>query len=250
MANLEVIAHMKVRPGQLDGFKAQAAEILRATRQADTHTLRCDWFINEDGSQCEVHESFPNEQGLIEHKMNTMEATVVMFNEFAFDHQVAIFGDVSQDLISLVTARMGPPTVFSFLQGLQGVWDAPVKGSFGVIARLKARPGQLEGFKSQVAEMLRLTRQQDTHTLCYDWFVSADGTEYEVHEAYVSEDGLVEHNTHIREARDLLFQEYAFDHRMSVYGEISEHLRELFAKHAGGVNVYSLSDGLEAAASV
>lgn len=119
-----------------------------------------------------------------------------------------------------------------------------------VIARLKVRPGQLDGFKRQVAELLRLTREQDTHTLRYDWFLSADGTQCEVHEAYDSEDGLIEHSDHIMATRNILFREYAFDHQMSVYGEISPHLRELFAKHADGVGVYVFSQGLDAAAAV
>src|SRR5215470_11918527 len=63
MAYLEVVARAKVRPGQLEGVKAQAAEIVRMTREQDTHTLRCDWFIKEDGTECEVHEMFPDEQG-------------------------------------------------------------------------------------------------------------------------------------------------------------------------------------------
>jgi quinol monooxygenase YgiN len=123
MDNLEVIARLKVRPGQLEGFKSQVAEILRVTREQDTHTLRCDWFLNEDGNEdgteCEVHELFPNEQGLIEHKMNTMEATAVLFRDYAFDHHSTIYGEVSQDFIDLVTERMGPPTVFAFTQGLE-----------------------------------------------------------------------------------------------------------------------------------
>ena len=118
MDNLEVIARLKIRPGQLEGFKSQAAEILRATREQDTHTLRCDWFISQDGTECEVHELFPNEQGLIEHKINTMEATVALFGDCAFDHHATIYGDVSEDFINLVTERMGPPTVFAFAQGL------------------------------------------------------------------------------------------------------------------------------------
>ena len=85
MGNLEVIAHMRIRPGELEGWKAQAAEILRLTREKDTHTVRCDWFVNADGTECEVHELFPNEQGLIEHKMNTMEPSEVLFRECAYD---------------------------------------------------------------------------------------------------------------------------------------------------------------------
>ena len=246
MDHLEVIARFKIRPGQLEGFKVQAARILRLTREKDTHTLRCDWFINEGGTECEVHELFPNEQGVIEHKMNTMVETVVLFRDYAFDHHSTIYGEVSQDFINLVTERMGPPTVFTFIHGLTS--RAPTRadrtGQLEVIARLKVRPGQLEGFKTQTAKILRLTREQDTHTLRYDWFVSPDQTECEVHEAYVTEDGLIEHNQHVVDARDVLFRDYAFDHRMSVYGEISPHLSELFTKHAGGVSKFTLLEGL------
>jgi quinol monooxygenase YgiN len=120
MNNLEVIARFKIRPGQLDGFRSQVAEILRVTREKDTHTLRCDWFINDDGTECEVHEIFPNEQAVIEHKMNTMAATEVLFRDYAFDHHSTIYGEVSQDFVNLVEARMGAaPTIFSFQQGLE-----------------------------------------------------------------------------------------------------------------------------------
>src|SRR5262245_39630312 len=118
MNTLEVVAHMKIKPGQLEGFTAQAAEILASTLDQDTHTLRCDWFVTADGTECEVHEQFPDEQGLIEHKMNTMGPTEVLFRDYAHDHQAVIFGEVSAAFVQLVTQRMGPPTVFSFLQGL------------------------------------------------------------------------------------------------------------------------------------
>ena len=123
-------------------------------------------------------------------------------------------------------------------------------GHLEVIAHLKVRPGRLEGCKTQVAEILRLTREQDTKTLRYDWFLSEDGTEYEVHEAYASEEGLIEHNEHVVEARNVLFRDYAFDHRMSVYGEISQHLSDLFEQHAGGVSKFSFVHGLEQASPV
>lgn len=117
-------------------------------------------------------------------------------------------------------------------------------------ANLKIRPGQLEGFKTQAAELLRLTREKDTQTLRYDWFIDEDAKECEVHEAYMSEDGLIEHNQHVMEARELLFREYAYDHRMTVYGEISDELRSLFDKHAGGVGQFSLLQGLEMAPAI
>jgi len=48
MAILELGAHMTVRPGQLEGFKKQAAECIRITKEKDTHTLRYDWFLSLD----------------------------------------------------------------------------------------------------------------------------------------------------------------------------------------------------------
>src|SRR5262252_2671176 len=252
MDNLEVIARLKIRPGQLEGFTSQVAEILCVTRDQDTHTLRCDWFINQDGTECEVHELFPNEQGLIEHKMNTMEATAVLFRGYAFDHHSSIYGDVSQGFIDLVTQRMGPPAVFAFTQGLDS--PASVQGGaidhLQVIARVKVRPGQLEGFMTQAAEILRLAQDKDTQTLRYDWFLNQDKTQCEVHEAYLSEQGLIEHSQHVVAVRDAWFRDFAFDHRMSVYGEISPHLSDLFTKHAGGVSKFSFAQGLEQAAPV
>ena len=247
MNTLEVVAHMKIRPGQLDGFTAQAAEILALTRDQDTHTLRCDWFVTADGAECEVHELFPDEQGLIEHKINTMGPTEVLFRDHAHDHQAVIFGEVSAGFVQLATQRMGPPTVFSFLQGLDG------PGGFGpleVAAHMKIRPGQRDGFTAQVGEILRLTRDNDTKTLRYDWFIDPDGTTCHVHEAYRSEQGLIEHNAHVMEARELLFSRYASDHQMSVYGDISPQLRDLFTKHAGGVREFALLQGLELPAAV
>jgi quinol monooxygenase YgiN len=123
-------------------------------------------------------------------------------------------------------------------------------GHLEVIARMKVRPGQLDGFKTQAAELVRLTKEHDTRTLRYDWFINEDGTECEVHEEYQNEEGLIEHNTHIMDARRVLFEKYADGHDMSVYGELSQQLRDLADTHAGGVNVFSFLHGLQTAASV
>jgi quinol monooxygenase YgiN len=116
-------------------------------------------------------------------------------------------------------------------------------------AHLKVRPGQLEGFKAQAAELMRITREQDTKALRYDWFIKEDGTVREVHELYLNEEGLFEHNMHVMEARAVLFRDYAFDHRMTVFGEVSQQLRDLTLKHAGGIAVYSFLQGLVTAAA-
>ena len=46
-----------------------------------------------------------------------------------------------------------------------------------------------------------ITKEKDTHTLRYDWFLSLDGTACEVREAYTGPEGLIEHNRNILDAR-------------------------------------------------
>jgi quinol monooxygenase YgiN len=121
---------------------------------------------------------------------------------------------------------------------------------FELHAHLKIRPGQLEGFKAQASELVRITRERDTKTLRYDWFIKEDGTECEVHEVYLNEEGLFEHNMHIMEAREVLFRDFAYDHAMTAFGAVSQHLRDLADKHAGGIAVYSFVEGLGTAPAV
>lgn len=122
--------------------------------------------------------------------------------------------------------------------------------NFEVIARMTIRPGQVEGFKRQAAELIRLTQEEDTRTLRYDWYVDETTMECEVHEAYLDEQGLIEHNQHVMAAREQLFREYADNHRMSVYAAISPYLAGLFRKHAGGVGAFTLLQGLEVPGAV
>ena len=116
---------------------------------------------------------------------------------------------------------------------------------FEVRARLKIRPGQLAGFKEQAAELMRLTKELDTKTLRYDWFISDDGTQCEVHESYENEQGLIEHNEHVKDARAKLFAEFAYDHEMTAYGPVSQQLVDLSKFHAGGLGRYEFVGGLQ-----
>lgn len=124
---------------------------------------------------------------------------------------------------------------------------------FEVTARLTIRDGELEGFKHQAAEMMRLTREQDTKTLRYDWFLSDDGTKCEVREAYVDADALIEHSHHIAEARAKLFRDFADDHAITFYAEPSPALAEAMkAMPPGAVEVtqFSFFQGLAVDAKV
>lgn len=126
MDYLELSAHMKVRPGCLEGFKKQAAELIRITKENDTRTLRYDWFLSTDGTECEVREAYTGPEGLIEHNTNILEARTRLFKDYADGHFMTFYGELSQPLLDLLKAHAVGHKWFTFLQGLE---PFPVKPS-------------------------------------------------------------------------------------------------------------------------
>ena len=118
MARLEMSAHMTVRPGCLEGFKRQAAELVRITKEKDTNTLRYDWFISLDGTECEVREAYTGPEGLIEHNRNILEARTKLFKDYANDHFMTVYGEVSQPLLGLLKTHQVGHKWFSFVHGM------------------------------------------------------------------------------------------------------------------------------------
>jgi len=119
MSQFEVRAHLKVRDGQLEGFKRQAAEMMRVTREKDTGTLAYDWYLSKDGTECEVREAYVNADALVEHALNVREARDAMFAGFAYDHKMTFYGDPSPRLIALVDKVGVDATWFTLLQALE-----------------------------------------------------------------------------------------------------------------------------------
>jgi predicted ester cyclase/quinol monooxygenase YgiN len=116
----EVTARLKIRDGELDGFKEQAAEMMRQTREKDARTLRYDWFLSDDGTQCEVREGYVDADALIEHARNVADARDNLFREFAYDHNMTLYGEPSPALAELIERLSGvvPFARFSLLQAL------------------------------------------------------------------------------------------------------------------------------------
>jgi len=119
MGYLELSAHMTVRPGCLEGFKKQAAECIRITKEKDTRTLRYDWFLSIDGSECEVREAYTGPDALIEHNRNILEARTTLFRDYADDHFMTVYGEPSQPLLELLKAHAARHQRFVFLEGLE-----------------------------------------------------------------------------------------------------------------------------------
>jgi quinol monooxygenase YgiN len=116
---------------------------------------------------------------------------------------------------------------------------------FEATARLKIRDGGVEGFKQQVVEIVRLTRESDSQPLRYDWFISDDGTRCEVREAYEDADALVAQQQHVGPAKAKLFHDFVVGHEMAFYGELSPALAGLLEKMGVPYTQFSFLQGLE-----
>jgi quinol monooxygenase YgiN len=122
VSKFEVSARMKVRDGQLEGFKKQAAEVIRLTREKDTRTLRYDWFLSDDETECEIREAYVDADGFLEHRAHVDEALNKLFTEFGDAHNVTVYGEPSKQLVDFAAANMPPGSVrwYQFLDGLGG----------------------------------------------------------------------------------------------------------------------------------
>jgi len=126
MSKLEAVASMTVRKGQLEGFKRQAAEVIRQAKEKDTKTLRYDWFLSDDQTRCEVHEIYASSEGLIEHVMHIREARDQLFAKFADDHAIKIYGKPSAELLAMVNAHAHDGVKVQWYSFLNGLESSPV----------------------------------------------------------------------------------------------------------------------------
>ena len=93
---------------------------MHQAKQKDTKTLRYDWFISDDETECEIRELYENADGLVEHRRHIGEALDKLFTEFADDHAVCVYGERSPELLEMAK-RMPPGSVkwYSFFRGLE-----------------------------------------------------------------------------------------------------------------------------------
>jgi quinol monooxygenase YgiN len=119
----EATARLTIHESQLEGFKQQAAEIMRQMSQQDEPPLRYDWFLSDDGTECEVREAYANADALLAHQQQIAEVKAKLFHDFVASHTMTFYGAPSPALAGALEAMGTPFTQFSFFQGL----DADIK---------------------------------------------------------------------------------------------------------------------------
>ena len=115
----EATARLKIRDGELEGFKQQVAEIVSLTRQSDTKPLRYDWFLSADGTVCEVREAYANADALLAQQKRIGPAKLKLFQNFVAGHEMAFFGEISPALAGALEAMSTTFDQYSFFQGLE-----------------------------------------------------------------------------------------------------------------------------------
>jgi quinol monooxygenase YgiN len=248
----EVTARLTIRDGALDGFKRQADEIMRQTRAKDTKTLRYDWFLSDDGRACEVREGYVDADGLLDHHHHIAEAKAELFRDFAGGHDMTFYGEPSPALAEALPAMATHVTfhLYSLFETLDAEVEVPRDTVFEATARLKIRPGELEGFKRRVGEIVRQTQEQAAKPLRYDWFLSDDGTACEVLEAYVDADALLAQQHRIGEAKARLFRDFIAGHDMTFYGDLSPALAGALEAMGAAYRQFSFFQSLDVDARV
>ena len=115
----EATAKLKIREGELEGFKQQAAELMRQMSRLDERPLRYDWFLSDDGTECEVREAYESADALLEHQSAVAEAKMKLFREFVDGHSMAFYAEPSPALAHALEAMGTTYERFSFFQGLE-----------------------------------------------------------------------------------------------------------------------------------
>jgi quinol monooxygenase YgiN len=119
MTMFEATAKLEIREGELEAFKQQAAEVIRLMSEQDDKPLRYDWFLSDDGTECEVREAYENADALLAHQQLVAEAKLKLFRDSVAGHTMSFYDDLSLALAHALEAMGTPYQRFAFLQGLE-----------------------------------------------------------------------------------------------------------------------------------
>ena len=109
---------MKIRRGHAREVQATCERMCSASEAKRSGTIQFDWFPTSDNTECEIRETYENSEAFLAHLSNLADLLQILYEKFASDHSVAIYGDPSPELLETITARGVDTKFFSLLQGL------------------------------------------------------------------------------------------------------------------------------------
>jgi quinol monooxygenase YgiN len=119
MSMFEATAKLKIRDGELEEFKQRAAEVIRLMSEQEDKPLRYDWFLSDDGTECEVREAYESADALLAHQQLVAEAKMKLMRDCVAGHVMTFYDEPSPALAQALEALGATYQQFSFLQGLE-----------------------------------------------------------------------------------------------------------------------------------
>lgn len=101
MEEIHATGHLKIHSGKINEFKAIAEQCMKSVREKDTCTLKYDWFINEDQSECLVREEYRDSEAWLEHMANLGETMGQLFAVSDIS-SIEVFGKPTDQLLKAI----------------------------------------------------------------------------------------------------------------------------------------------------
>lgn len=112
--NVLGISVVRIKPGQLDNFRAVVKELVVATQANEPGALAYEYFISPDGTFCHIYERYVDSTAVMTHMAN--------FSQFAERFMAAgemtgltLYGDPSEELREAVGGFN--PAVIALMDG-------------------------------------------------------------------------------------------------------------------------------------
>lgn len=113
-----------------------------------------------------------------------------------------------------------------------------------VSAKIKIPRGKIIEFKEAAADYINQVKEKDTGTLQADWFLSSDGTECEIREAYEDSEAVLNHQSNLRDLIITIFGKFGAPYEVTIYGNPSTKVLETARTGGLDVKLFSLLTGL------
>ena len=113
-----------------------------------------------------------------------------------------------------------------------------------VSAKIKIPSGRIIEFKEAAADYVNQVKEKDTGTLQADWFLSSDGTECEIREAYEDSEAVLKHQSNLRDLIMTIFGKFGTPYEVTIYGNPSTEVLEYARADGFEIKLFSLLTGL------
>lgn len=113
-----------------------------------------------------------------------------------------------------------------------------------VSARMKAPRSRLDEFKEEVTRIIQQVKEKDSGTWEYNWFISNDKRECEIHEGFESSEDAIAHQSNLGETLKMFFDKFGSPYAITIYGDPSQQLLEKAKESGLEITVFSFLQGL------